>query len=189
MVKNTTGGKGHKQRKNKSPNQNQSRRLVLIDDKQTYAIVRKKPGGKRLLVECVGEENKLRSAIMPGNIYKKIWINVGDVVLCERETTGLTKDCSIVHKYTPQEVKTLKDMGEIYFDISDGVGCEFVDSVNRTIPGNTIVYNRDNNNNDNNNDNDSDNDNNSNSSDENDVSNNNNNNINNNNKTISLDDI
>lgn len=111
MPKNTHGGKNHKKGKNKNSNED-SDILVLAKGNQIYCLVKKRVGGTRLDVECSDGVN--RSAIIPGTFYKRVWINPGDILLCDTELNE-DKVCYILHKYTQKSANQLRNMGEINF--------------------------------------------------------------------------
>lgn len=112
---NQTGGKNHKKfKKNKVNQQDQPKNhLVLASTYQVYAVVKNKLGGSRLSLFC--SDNKIRSGIIRGKFYKKVWFNQSDVVLCDL-FEGDDKLCYIVHKYTINEARQLKNLGHHQFD-------------------------------------------------------------------------
>ena len=117
MPKNTTGGNRHKKGKNKrvvNKDEQHESRIDLANANQVYAIVKSRAGGTRLQVEC--SDGQKRSAIIPGKFYKKVWMNPGDIILCELPD-GNTSSCYVIYKYTPKEANTLKVQGHITFDV------------------------------------------------------------------------
>lgn len=111
---NQTGGKNHKKYKKNSGVEEQKERLPKLgNNTQVYAIVKKKQGGSRLSVLC--SDTIVRSAIIPGKMQKRVWINENDVILCDLNM-GANDLCYIVHKYTAKEASKLKDMGLIAFE-------------------------------------------------------------------------
>lgn len=113
---NQTGGKNHKKYKknnNEAPKEKVLKLIPLNDKTQVYAIVKKKQGGSRITVLC--SDNITRSAIIPGKMYKKVWFNENDVILCDLNM-GTDNLCYITHKYTGKEASKLKDMGHINFE-------------------------------------------------------------------------
>ena len=123
MPRNFKGGNKAKKAKNCRDNiVNVRRPLMTLGDDQVYACVLKKIGGTRLEVEC--SDNKIRNAVIPGKIKKKIWMNIGDVLICDIKTMGKRdenkmEECYIVHKYNTDEISTLKAQGKIMFGIID----------------------------------------------------------------------
>lgn len=112
MTKNT-GGKGHR----KSKHQSTFRREILFKDYgQEYAIITKMLGNGHC--ECQCYDDVVRLGNIRGKMRKRVWISVGDVVLCGlREYQDEKAD--ILHKYTAEEVHNLKAMGEIPIDETD----------------------------------------------------------------------
>lgn len=112
---NQTGGKNHKKyKKGGTHTEEQKEKLIKLGNQtQVYAIVKKKQGGSRLSVLC--SDNVIRSAIIPGKMKKRVWINENDVILCDLNM-GAHDLCYIVHKYTAKEASKLKDMGHITFE-------------------------------------------------------------------------
>jgi initiation factor 1A len=114
MVKNTTGGNKHKKGKNKAPVKVEQTKATLIHaeeykDKgilEMYAIIKKREGQKRLLVQCA--DGVERSCCIPGKMYKKYWCNIGDIILCNIETIGNNKLCYLMHRYSPEHISILR---------------------------------------------------------------------------------
>jgi translation initiation factor 1A len=126
MVKNTCGGNKHKRSKNKVVVEKTDNKHIDIADPtcQTYGLIKKRWGGSRMEIECA--DGKVRSGIIRGKMLKRVWLNFGDIVLCDLNATGSDSDCSIVMKYTPHQVNRLKELGEINFDRDDTTSnCEF----------------------------------------------------------------
>lgn len=115
MPKNKYGGNKHKKQKNHAP-QNIKRELRKADATkgEIYGIILKRMGNRRVLIGC---QDKKRSGLIPGKMWKKMWLNVDNVVLCERSALSTTDDdvCTVCYKYTPEEVVVLKRMGFIDF--------------------------------------------------------------------------
>ncbi len=75
---------------------------------EMFAIVDQKLGGNHVHVIC--EDGKERLGRIPGRFRKRVWINVGDVVICK--LWEYRKDrCDIVHKYTKTEAEKLRQEG------------------------------------------------------------------------------
>lgn len=123
MVKNTTGGNKHKKHKRVSNyDKKEVEKLILADNKadikQLYAQVIKKVGGKRLQVKC--SDGKERSCRIPGSFYKRVWFNVGDIMLCELNTIGNDDMlCSALLKYNENQINSLKMNGHLDFVNND----------------------------------------------------------------------
>lgn len=129
---NVTGGKHHKKGKKKKypqSNDTENGKVECAGINQVYAIVKKKIGGSRLTIEC--SDGQERSGIIPGKFFKKVWMNVGDILLCDLNIGADDKICYIVHKYTPKDAHTLKLQGKIAFDVmedkDDLIGYKFDD--------------------------------------------------------------
>ena len=115
---NTTGGKHHKRgKKNKGNGNVNDDTIKYAGINQVYAVVKKKLGGSRLLLEC--SDGIERSGIIPGKFTKKIWLNPGDILLCEFDIGDNDSQCYIIHKYFPKDANVLKTQGKITFDITE----------------------------------------------------------------------
>lgn len=107
MVKNNKGGKNYKKYKNKPP---PIRDLLIAENNQCYATITKMLGDGR----CLGNISDGKTdvlCIIRGNMRKKVWINIGDVVLgsyriCDSGKTII----DIIHKYQSSEIQQLKKM-------------------------------------------------------------------------------
>lgn len=113
MPRNTRGGNKHK--KGKNVVQNDNIKLELKEDGQVYGKITKKFGSKRIEAEC--SDNLKRSCIIRGGLYKKCWLNIGDIVLVD----VADQEAIINRKYTPKEAGMLKAQGEISFEVVDNV--------------------------------------------------------------------
>ncbi len=118
---NQTGGKSHKRyKKHRVVDDTIKTELLVCKKNQLYAVVKSKSGGSRLSVLC--SDNIIRSAIIPGKFYKKIWFNEYDLLICELNIGGNDNQCYITHKYTIKDAIRLKNLGHVTFDcISDAV--------------------------------------------------------------------
>tara|TARA_B110000285_G_scaffold225862_1_gene284740 strand:- start:5887 stop:6297 length:411 start_codon:yes stop_codon:yes gene_type:complete len=100
-----------KTKKKKKPREAVKRDLVFKNFQEEYAIISKKLGDRRMLVQMpdMGPE---KMAIIPGRFRKRCWFDVGDLCLVSfREYQDDKVD--IVHKYTPEERRHLCNHGEI----------------------------------------------------------------------------
>lgn len=121
MPKNLHGGNKHKKGKNKklvTDNIIDPKLLILAQENQVYALVKKRMGGSYLSVEC--SDKKIRSALLPGKFKKRVWIYPGDIILCDLGAKGDDDSCLVNHKYRPGEVLLLQSKGYIEFEIQDG---------------------------------------------------------------------
>ncbi|ODN87109.1 translation initiation factor eIF-1A [Cryptococcus wingfieldii CBS 7118] len=104
-------GKGGKNnRRGKKDDGENKRELIFKEDGQEYAQVVKMLGNGRLDAKCQDGENRL--AQIRGQMRKKVWIVVGDIVLISlREFQDERAD--VIHRYTPDEARNLKTYGEL----------------------------------------------------------------------------
>ena len=114
MVVKKKGGK--KGKKGKKPGTSLQRNLEFKGENQEYAQVTKLLGDCRLLVDCF--DGKSRLCHIRGNMRKKIFINMGDIIIIslrdfEKETDGSISKCDAIYLYNREEVKKLIKLGEI----------------------------------------------------------------------------
>ncbi|KAJ3256615.1 Translation initiation factor 1A [Boothiomyces macroporosus] len=102
------GGKNHKRGKNDS--EGDKRELVFKEDGQEYAVVEKMLGNGWLAAACADGEKRM--AHIRGAFRKKVWINVGDVILLGLRDYQEEK-ADVILKYTPDEARLLKSYGEL----------------------------------------------------------------------------
>jgi translation initiation factor 1A len=107
MPKNKKGGKNAKRAKGVSE---EKRELVFKEDGQDYGIVDKMLGNGWVAVTC--SDGEKRNAHIRGSFRKKVWINVGDVLLLGLRDFQDEKS-DIILKYTPDEARLLKSYGEL----------------------------------------------------------------------------
>lgn len=86
------------------------------EDGLTYALVKKKLGGNRLDVDC--NDGIQRQAIIPGSFLKRVWMKPNDLVLLQLNSLNM-KEGYILFKYTTDDVRYLKQCGELNFDIKE----------------------------------------------------------------------
>ncbi len=110
MGKKNSGGKNFKKQKKES-NSKQARELIYKDDEQSYARIIKSLGDSRFECECF-DLNKNLIAHVRGAFKKRVWMNVGDIILVSYRNFDKER-CDIIHKYTNDEAQTLKFLGEI----------------------------------------------------------------------------
>ncbi len=108
MPKNT--GIGGKKRKMGKKTHNMERELVFKEEMQDYAQVLRLMGDCRLELQCM--DGAKRIGHIRGKMKKKVWIAMGDIVLVALREYEKDK-CDIIQKYTEDEVRKLKQMGEI----------------------------------------------------------------------------
>lgn len=109
MGKKNSGGKNFK--KQKKISDKTDRDLVFSEDGQAYAMIKNKFGDGRFNCELIGI-NKTIIGHIAGSMRKKVWINIGDIVLVSLREFNLDK-CDIIHKYNQDEARSLKSYGEI----------------------------------------------------------------------------
>mmetsp|Transcript_8553 Transcript_8553/g.15159 ORF Transcript_8553/g.15159 Transcript_8553/m.15159 type:complete len:143 (+) Transcript_8553:224-652(+) len=118
-------GKGGKnRRRGKNDNENEKRELIFKEDGQEYAQILKMLGNGRCEAYCFDGEKRL--CHIRGKLRKKVWVNVGDIVLLGlREFEDAKAD--VILKYSPEEARALKRYGEIpeTAQINEGGGDEF----------------------------------------------------------------
>ncbi|KAL7750268.1 Translation initiation factor 1A [Sorochytrium milnesiophthora] len=104
-------GKGGKnRRRGKNENDADKRELVFKEDGTEYAQVLKMLGNGRVEAQCFDGTKRL--ANIRGKMRKKVWINVGDIVLISLREFQDDK-CDVILKYTADEARNLKTYGEL----------------------------------------------------------------------------
>ena len=118
MPRNRHGGKKHKRKKNHNYTNN-SKKLELAENGQSYGKVLNRLGGTRLSVLC--DDGIIRSGIIRGKLQKRVWMNPGDIILCTLDSMGTDRnnECYIESKYYPREVAILEKRGLIDFKDDD----------------------------------------------------------------------
>jgi initiation factor 1A len=118
MVRNMTGGKGHK--KGKRSNGDKKRIIEYADEiNSLYALVMSPLGDCKFLVHC--NDNNDRIGVIRGSLYKNTFITPGDVVLVslrdfEKSKPGCKERCDIVIKYMSGEIDQLKKKQVFYLN-------------------------------------------------------------------------
>lgn len=74
--------------------------------KEMFGIVESTLGNNTLQVRC--QDNKMRICRIPGRMRKRIWMNIGDVVIMEPAAIQGDKRGEIVFKYRNSEVEWLR---------------------------------------------------------------------------------
>ena len=88
----------------------EKRELVFKQKEQEYAQILKMLGNGRCDTYCFDGVRRL--CHIRGKMRKRIWINVGDIVLIGKRDFQDRKG-DIIQKYFPDEAKNLKDYGEL----------------------------------------------------------------------------
>jgi translation initiation factor 1A len=128
---NTKGGKNYKKGKRGPKVQSNHKTPLAENENHRYAQVDGKMGGVQLRVIC--SDNITRRAIIPGSFRRKVWMNVGDIVLVELSQINKSKDeCYVLYKYEYSEAQDLKAQGLFSFDVKDTseADVQFGDNVN-----------------------------------------------------------
>lgn len=103
-------GNGGKNRRRGKNDNDEKRELFTKDDEQEYAQVLRMLGQGRVEAMCF--DGKKRLCNIRGKLRKRVWINVGDIVMISlREFQDEKAD--VILKYTADEARQLKAMGEI----------------------------------------------------------------------------
>lgn len=114
---------------------NETDRILLLcnkEDNQCYGLVTKTLGNGRFEVNCYNQDKNdnfimtNRQCLVRGNMRKKVWVNVNDLVLVSLRTFQNDKS-DIMYKYKDYEIVKLKKINQIpdIYDI-DGAGeCSF----------------------------------------------------------------
>nr|WCZ58573.1 translation initiation factor 1A [Andalucia godoyi] len=109
--KNVKGKGGKNRRRGANNTEGTKRELIIREEGQEYAQVLRMLGNGRLEAKCFADA-KTRQCHIRGKMRKKVWINVGDIVLIStREYQDEKAD--VIHKYTPDEARALKAQEEI----------------------------------------------------------------------------
>lgn len=107
MTKNIRGGK-NKKRGARTPSDYSKREIILRETGQEYALVEKMLGDMRCQVIC--SDKSLKTAHIRGKFKRRVWINIGDVVLISDRDFEMDKK-DIIHKYTKEEAEYLENIG------------------------------------------------------------------------------
>lgn len=108
-MKNKSYGE-RKKKKNSQDCNKEKRELVFKHKDQEYAQIVKMLGNGRCDTYCFDGVRRL--CHIRGKMRKRIWINVGDIVLIGKRDFQ-DKKGDIIQKYFPDEAKNLKDYGEL----------------------------------------------------------------------------
>jgi translation initiation factor 1A len=103
------GGKSKRKGKNKN-DEGEKRELLLKEEGQQYGQITKILGNCRVEVFCF--DGQIRMGHVRGKFRKKVWINRDDIVLIGLRDYQDGK-CDIIHKYTSDEARRLKNRGEL----------------------------------------------------------------------------
>lgn len=119
MPKNKGAGGKHKKHGKKDQTENIAKRELLFkEDGQEYVQVTKMLGAGHLEVICMDGIKRLGH--IRGKMHKKVWISLGDVLLVGLRDYQDSK-VDIIHKYNPNEIRSLKSMDEISFIFTENM--------------------------------------------------------------------
>jgi len=116
MGRNTIGGKGHKRAKKTTVDRH--RQIDYADEESTfYGLIVSAQGDSRFLVHCSDKIERI--GLVRGTMYKKCYIEEGDLVLVSLRSFETVKDgererCDLVVKYNQQDIEQLRDNGLYY---------------------------------------------------------------------------
>jgi len=120
---NKKGGKNKKKgKRNRASVQHQ--KLITRTEDQQYGVITKMLGDCRVNVKFINDSDRLveTMGIIRGKLRKRVWMNVGNVVLlAERD---YDKKVDIIDKYSDDNVRKLKRMGELHKLLLDFDGPE-----------------------------------------------------------------
>jgi translation initiation factor 1A len=125
MPKKKSGGS---RKKSKKRNQENSRELLFKDTSQEYGKIIESHGDSRFTVQTIDGKDLLGK--VRGKMRKKVYVNIGDIVLVSLRDFQKSK-CDIIHKYNAKEVRDLK----IYKELPDTI----IMGVIRETQNNTVV--------------------------------------------------
>lgn len=85
-------------------------RVRIPKGKEIIGIITQRCGGSRMLISCM--DGKTRNCKVPGRLRRGMWLREGDVVIVEPWEFDEDK-AYIMYKYTPNQVRKLKEKGMI----------------------------------------------------------------------------
>ena len=106
MPKNKKGGKSFKRQKREDANT----QIEYKEHGQEYGQVTKMLGSSRVRISCF--DNKERLGIICGKMRKRVWIEIGDIILISLRDFQDDK-ADVIGKYSAEEARQLKRLGEI----------------------------------------------------------------------------
>jgi len=111
-------GKKKKKSHKKRAGGEAKRDLVFKNFQEEYAVITKKLGDRRMMVQMPDMKTE-KMGIIPGRFRKRCWFDIGDLCLVSfREYQDNKVD--IVHKYTPDERRYLHRADEIPIAFASG---------------------------------------------------------------------
>lgn len=118
---NKTGGKNYKKSKHGGDDENSI--FIERQEDQQYGRVVKVLGNGNMLVYC--NDNKERICHIRGAIRKRVWINLGDLVLVSLRDLGDADKGDILTKYEPKffsKIKKLDGVNPVLFNNLESKG-------------------------------------------------------------------
>ena len=118
MPKNVKGGSKHKKMKNNSNSEDTltAEKILKSGEDQDYGKVEKILGSGRFTLIC--NDNIRRLGIIRGNMRKKKWVNLGNIVIYSVRDYEKDK-VDIIHVYTNNILKLIQHKMNLNFNISD----------------------------------------------------------------------
>lgn len=110
MPKNKKGGKNFKKRGKDTNDDEYKKELTIKETDQEYAQITKALGNGRMEAYCF--DGVTRLCHIRGKMKKKVWMNVGDLILIGLRTYQDGK-ADIIGKYSAEEGRKLKLLGEL----------------------------------------------------------------------------
>jgi translation initiation factor 1A len=111
MPKSTKGGKNVKKgKKREGDGAPRDLKENFKEDGQEYAMVTRMLGDGRVALECF--DNIARVGLIRGTMRRRVWINMGDIVLVGLREFEEDK-ADVIHKYSADEARCLQAYGEI----------------------------------------------------------------------------
>ena len=86
-------------------------RIRLPRQPEVLGVVEQMVGGDKLRVKC--DDGKERICRIPGKLRKRVWINVGDLVLVEPWIVQSNERGDIAFRYTHTQANWLKRKGYV----------------------------------------------------------------------------
>jgi len=124
------GNGGKNRRRGKTESSGVKKEVAFRTEGHEYARVLAVLGNGRLACEC--SDGKTRLAHIRGKMRKKVWINMGDIILVSLRDFQNDK-CDVVLKYSPEDATFLRKSGQLELDSNNHIygdfGVEFVDTV------------------------------------------------------------
>jgi translation initiation factor 1A len=87
------------------------RKIIIPKDKQVLGVIEQMLGGDRVKVRC--DDGNERVCRIPGRVRKRIWLNVGDLVLVEPWVVQSSERGDVIFKYTTTQANWLKRKGYV----------------------------------------------------------------------------